>query len=87
MGPELPRIVVNAKAYAQVTGGPGALALAKACAKVAAGGASIALAPPLAELASTYRSTHEDADRDHETGGADWVRTPLDERAVILNMD
>ena len=42
------------------------------------------VSPPLAELASTYRSTREDEDRDHETGGADWVRTPLDARAVAV---
>lgn len=51
----LPRIVVNAKAYPEVTGAKPALALAKACAKVAAS-TDLALAPPLAELAALARA-------------------------------
>lgn len=52
----LPQIVVNAKAYAEVTGAKGSAALAKACAKLAADEVPIALAPPLAELAALARS-------------------------------
>lgn len=52
---DLPRIVVNAKAYAEVTGATGALALAKACARLARDGVPVALAPPLAELAPLAR--------------------------------
>lgn len=55
MAGTLPQIVVNAKAYPEVTGAKGALALAKACAKVAAG-APVVLAPPLAELAGLARA-------------------------------
>lgn len=52
----LPRIVVNAKAYDEVTGEAACLRLARACVATAkATGASIALAPPLAELASLAR--------------------------------
>jgi triosephosphate isomerase len=47
----LPRIVVNAKAYAEVTGAAGCLRLAKACVKLP----SVALAPPQLELASLGR--------------------------------
>ncbi len=50
----LPQIVVNAKAYAEVTGAANCLALAKACAKLAAD-VPLALAPPLAELAPLAR--------------------------------
>lgn len=51
-----PRIVVNAKAYPEVTGMAGGLRLARACARVAdATGVGIALAPPLAELAGLAR--------------------------------
>jgi triosephosphate isomerase (TIM) len=46
-----PRIVVNAKAYAEVTGPAGVLRLAKACAAIP----GVALAPPLAELAPLAR--------------------------------
>lgn len=54
--PALPRIVVNAKAYLEVTGATGSLRLARACVRAAeATGASIALAPPLAELAALAR--------------------------------
>jgi triosephosphate isomerase (TIM) len=49
----MPRILVNAKAYPEVTGADGCLALARACAAAAPG--SIALAPPLAELAGLAR--------------------------------
>ena len=53
---DLPRIVVNAKAYAEVTGAENALRLARACAKTSkATKASIALAAPLAELATLAR--------------------------------
>jgi len=53
---DLPRIVVNAKAYPEVTGAAGVLRLARACARVAdATGAGIVLAPPLAELAGLAR--------------------------------
>jgi triosephosphate isomerase len=53
---EPPRIVVNAKAYPEVTGTAGCLRLARACARVAdASGIAIALAPPLAELAGLAR--------------------------------
>lgn len=70
----LPRIVVNAKAYGEVTGPSGALALAKSCAKLAADH-PLALAPPLAELAPLSRrkldlplyAQHVDA---HEPGAA-----------------
>lgn len=51
----LPQIVVNAKAYTEVTGAKAVLALAKACAKVAVD-APVAFAPPLAELASLARA-------------------------------
>jgi triosephosphate isomerase len=51
----MPRIVVNAKAYAEVTGADGCLGLARACAAVASKGSAIALAPPLAELAGLAR--------------------------------
>lgn len=52
----LPRIVVNAKAYAEVTGAAASLRLARACARVAeATGSSIALAPPQLELAALGR--------------------------------
>jgi triosephosphate isomerase len=52
----LPRIVVNAKAYGEVTGAGSALRLARACQRVAkAKDAPIALAPPLAELAPLAR--------------------------------
>ena len=52
----MPRIVVNAKAYLEVTGPAGCLRLARACARVAdATGTAIALAPPLAELAGLAR--------------------------------
>jgi triosephosphate isomerase len=51
-----PQIVVNAKAYPEVTGAAGCVALAQACARVAdASGARIALALPLAELAGVAR--------------------------------
>jgi triosephosphate isomerase len=51
-----PRIVVNAKAYPEVTGAEACLRLARACARVAAAsGVGIALAPPLAELAGLAR--------------------------------
>lgn len=50
----LPQIVINAKAYPEVTGAKPALALAKACAKVAAD-VPLALSPPLAELAALAR--------------------------------
>jgi triosephosphate isomerase len=51
-----PRIVVNAKAYPEVTGAASCLRLARACARVAAAsGVGIALAPPLAELAGLAR--------------------------------
>ena len=50
----LPRIVVNAKAYPEVTSADESLALAKACAKVATS-APLALAPPLTELARLAR--------------------------------
>src|SRR5688572_28487729 len=50
-GPVGLRIVVNAKAYPEVTGPGGCLALAKACAAVP----GVALAPPLAELATLAR--------------------------------
>lgn len=46
-----PRIVVNAKAYPEVTGPAGCLALATACAAVPGS----ALSPPLAELAGLAR--------------------------------
>jgi triosephosphate isomerase (TIM) len=52
----LPQIVVNAKAYPEVTGAKAATALAKACAKLAADEVPIALSPPLAELASLARA-------------------------------
>jgi triosephosphate isomerase (TIM) len=52
----LPQIVVNAKAYLEVTGPAGCLRLARACARVAdATTVGIALAPPLAELAPLAR--------------------------------
>ena len=51
-----PRIVVNAKAYPEVTGAAACLRIARACARVAAAsGVAIALAPPLAELAGLAR--------------------------------
>jgi triosephosphate isomerase (TIM) len=51
-----PRIVVNAKAYLEVSSAAGCLRLARACARAAeATGAGIALAPPLAELAGLAR--------------------------------
>jgi triosephosphate isomerase len=51
-----PRIVVNAKAYPEVTGAAGCLRIARACARVAAAtGVPIALSPPLAELAGLAR--------------------------------
>ena len=54
--PSAPRIVVNAKAYLEVTGAAGGLRLARACVRATeATGAAIALAPPLAELASLAR--------------------------------
>lgn len=74
----LPQIIVNAKAYPEVTGAKAALALAKACAKVA-GDVPVALAPPLADLATVAQSRiklslygqHCDA---HEPGAATgWV--------------
>lgn len=49
--PRAVRIVVNAKAYPEVTGADACLALAKACAGVP----GVALAPPLAELATLAR--------------------------------
>jgi triosephosphate isomerase (TIM) len=51
---DLPQIVVNAKAYPEVTGATAIAALAKACAKLA-GDVPLALAPPLAELAFLAR--------------------------------
>jgi triosephosphate isomerase len=52
----LPRIVVNAKAYAEATGAAASLRLARACARVAdATGQGIALAPPQMELAALGR--------------------------------
>ncbi|MEA3165313.1 MAG: triosephosphate isomerase [Thermoplasmata archaeon] len=55
-GAGAPRIVVNAKAYAEVTGAAGCLRLARACARVAdATGVAIAFAPPAVELASLAR--------------------------------
>lgn len=55
MSQPLPRIVVNAKAYPEVTGPAGALALAKACGRLAVEDVPIALALPLAELAAITR--------------------------------
>lgn len=49
---DLPRIIVNAKAYPEVTGPKAAARLAKACAATAASGMPIALAAPALELAS-----------------------------------
>ncbi len=50
-----PRIVVNAKAYPEVTGLVGASSLAKACGRLAVEGVPVALALPLAELAAVTR--------------------------------
>lgn len=55
MSQPLPRIVVNAKAYPEVTGPAGALALAKACGRLAVEDIPLALALPLAELAAVTR--------------------------------
>lgn len=53
----LPRIVVNAKVYDEVTGAARVLRLARACRAVArASGAVIALAPPQVELSNLARS-------------------------------
>ncbi len=53
---ELPRIIINAKVYPQVTGSEGVLRLAKACQKVAEEfDIQIGLAPPQVELAALGR--------------------------------
>lgn len=52
---ELPRIVINAKVYPEVTGGAASLRLAQACMTVAGSGVPVALAPPNFELASLSR--------------------------------
>jgi triosephosphate isomerase len=57
---KLPRIVVNAKAYPEVTGETRAAALYRACNQAARStGADIALAPPLGELAALARRDGE----------------------------
>ncbi len=53
---ELPRIIINAKVYPQVTGSEGVLRLAKACQQVATEfDTTIGLAPPQVELAALGR--------------------------------
>lgn len=53
---DLPRIIINAKVYPQVTGSEGVLKLAKACQQVATEfDTTIGLAPPQVELAALGR--------------------------------